>query len=189
MRDDDQMERYRAAAKACETTVFWHAPRTPAETLRAVADDAEALELTEWDVYAERGSVAELERQVAELLGKPAVAFFPSGVMAQQAALRVWCDRTGSKRVAIPDLSHLLKHEDDGPRRLHGFEFDHLTTGAATPTADDLRRLSPGLGAALVELPLRDGGCLLPSWDDLTALSDAARELGVPLHADGARIW
>jgi threonine aldolase len=179
MSDDEQMERYRAAAQACETTVFWHAPRTPAEALRAVADDAEALGVTEWDVYAERGPVAEVERQVAELLGKPAVAFFPSGVMAQQAALRV----------AIPDLSHLLKHEDDGPRRLHGFDFEFLTTGRATATAERLRALGPGLGAALVELPLRDAGCLLPTWEELGELSAAARELGVPLHADGARIW
>jgi threonine aldolase len=187
--DDELMERFRTAAKACESTVFWHAPRTPVEVLRALADDAEAMDVTQWDVYAERGPVAEVETQVAELLGKPAAAFFPSGIMAQQAALRVWCDRTGSKRVAIPDLSHLLKHEDDGPRRLHGFEFEHLTEGRHTATADDLRRLSPGLGAALVEMPLRDAGCLLPSWEDLTALSDAARVLGVPLHADGARIW
>ena len=48
--------------------------------------------------------------------------------MAQQAALRVWCDRSGSRRVAIPDLSHLLKHEDDGPRRVHGFEFEQVQT-------------------------------------------------------------
>jgi threonine aldolase len=187
--DDQQMERLRAAAKACETTVFWHAPRTPIEALRAIADDAEALDVQQWDVYAERGPVAQVEAEVADLLGTPAAAFFPSGIMAQQAALRVWCDRTGSKRVAIPDTSHLLKHEDDGPRRLHGFEFEHLTEGRTTPTADHLRRLSPGLGAALVEMPLRDAGCMLPSWDDLTALSTAARELGVPLHADGARIW
>jgi threonine aldolase len=140
-------------------------------------------------VYAEKGAVAEVETRVAELLGKPAAALFPSGIMAQQSVLRVWCDRSGSRRVAIPDLSHLLEHEDDGPRRLHAFEFDHLTTGPVTPSADDVRRLSPGLGAALIELPLREGGCLLPSWEDLTALSDTARELGVPLHADGARIW
>jgi threonine aldolase len=187
--DDDQMERFRTAARACETTVFWHASRTPVDVLQALAVDAEAMDLTEWDVYAERGPVARVEAEVAELLGKPAAAFFPSGIMAQQAALRVWTDRVGSKRVAIPDLSHLLKHEDDGPRRLHGFEFEHLTTGRATATADDLRLLSPGLGAALVEMPLRDAGCLLPSWDELTALSEAAHELGVPLHADGARIW
>ncbi len=108
--------------------------------------------------------------------------------MAQQAALRVWCDRR-ARRVAIPDLSHLLKHEDDGPRRLHGFEFEYLTAGRETPTAEALRALAPGLGAALIELPLRDGGRLLPTWDELTALSEAAHELGVPLHADGARIW
>jgi len=187
--DDEQMERYRAAAKACTTIVFWHASRTPVEVLRAVADDAEALGVTELDVYAERGPVADVERQVAELLGKPAAAFFPSGVMTQQAALRVWTDRTGSQRVAIPDLSHLLAHEDDGPRRLHGFEFEYLTTGRRTATAADLRALGPGLGAALVELPLRDAGCLLPTWEELVELSTAARELGVPLHADGARIW
>lgn len=183
------MERFRTAARACDSTVFWHASRTPVEVLQALAEDAAAMELTEWDVYAERGPVALVEAEVAELLGKPAAAFFPSGIMAQQSALRVWCDRTGSQRVAIPDLSHLLTHEDDGPRRLHGFEFEHLTTGRSTATADDLRRLAPGLGAALVELPLRDAGCLLPSWDELTALSEAAHELDVPLHADGARIW
>jgi threonine aldolase len=187
--DDAQRERLETATKACETTVFWHAKRTPAEVLRAVADAADDLGIDQWDVYAEKGSVERLESEVAELFGKPAAAFFPSGIMAQQAALRVWCDRTGSKRVAIPDLSHLLKHEDDGPRRLHGFEFDHLTEGPVTAKADDLRRLSPGLGAALIELPLRDGGCLLPTWEELTALSETARELGVPLHADGARIW
>jgi threonine aldolase len=187
--DDEIKQRLEAASDACDTTVFWHPKRTPAEVLRAVADAAEELGVDEWDVYAEKGAVARVEAEVAELFGKPAAALFPSGIMAQQSALRVWCDRTGSTRVAIPDLSHLLKHEDDGPRRLHGFEFDHLTTGPSTATADDLRKLSPGLGAALIELPLRDAGCALPSWDDLAALSEAARELVVPLHADGARIW
>jgi len=187
--DDDLDARIRAASEACETTVFGHARRTPAQALAEVAEAAARLGIDEWDRYGEQGPVARVETRVAELLGKPAAAFFPSGIMAQQAALRVWCDQTGSRRVAIPDLSHLLKHEDDGPRRLHGFEFDHLTEGQRTATADDLRRLSPGLGAALVELPLRDAGCLLPAWEELTALSAAARELGVPLHADGARIW
>jgi threonine aldolase len=187
--DDELKHQLEAASRACDTSVFWHAKRTPAQVLRAVADAADDLGVDEWDIYAEKGAVARVEAEVAELMGKPAAAYFPSGIMAQQAALRAWCDRSGSRRVAIPDLSHLLAHEDDGPRRLHGFEFDHLTTGPVTATADDLRRLSPGLGAALIELPLRDGGCLLPSWEDLTDLSEAAHELGVPLHADGARIW
>ena len=140
-------------------------------------------------MYAERGAVARLEEEVAGLLGKPAAAMFPSGVMAQQAALRVHCDRAGSLRVGIPQLSHLLLHEDDGPRLLHGFRFEHLSTGRALPTVEDLDRLGAGLAAVLLELPLRDAGCLLPEWDDLTALTTRARALGVAVHVDGARIW
>jgi threonine aldolase len=161
----------------------------PGAAFAALASACEELGIDEWDVYGDGGAVARVEAEVAELLGKPAAVFFPSGVMGQQAALRAWCERTGSTRVAIPDRSHLLVHEDDGPRLLHGFRFEHLTVGRRTATAADLRRLPRGLGAALVELPLRDAGCRLPSWEELVALSEAARELGVPLHADGARIW
>jgi threonine aldolase len=114
---------------------------------------------------------------------------FPSGVMAQQATLRAWCDRSGSRRVALPDLSHLVLHEQDGARRVLGLELEWLTRGRETPTAGALSRVGGRLGAALVELPLRDAGCLLPMWEELVELSAAARERGVPLHADGARIW
>ena len=114
---------------------------------------------------------------------------FPSGIMAQQAALRVWCDRAGSPRVGIPELSHLLQHEDDGPRLLHGFRFEHVSTGRDLPTVADLDRLGGGLAAVLLEVPLRDAGCLLPDWDDLVALTTKAHELGVAVHIDGARIW
>ena len=88
-----------------------------------------------------------------------------------------------------PTSSHLLHHELDGPRLLHGFEVEHLTTGNEVPTADHLAAIPGRLGAVLVELPLRDAGCILPTFDELTDLSLAARTRGVPLHFDGARIW
>lgn len=179
--------RLRAVAGEAET-VFWRRPQTPAAMLRELADHAEAHAL-ERDAYGERGAVAQVEARVAELLGKPAAVMFPSGVMAQQATLRAWCDRSGSRRVALPDLSHLLHHEQDGPRRVLGLDLEWLTTGRETPTAASLAAVPGRLGAAMVELPLRDAGCLLPPWEDLVALSEAARERGVPLHADGARIW
>ena len=182
-------DRLRAATRACTDFVPWHAPTTPAESFAALAAACEDLGIDEWDGYGERGPVARVEQEVAELLGTEAAVFFVSGTMAQQATLRVWCERRGSRRVGIPDLSHLLHHEADGPRRVHGLEFEWLTQGRRTPTAEDLRALGGGLGAALVELPLRDAGCLVPSWEDLAALSAAARELGVPLHVDGARLW
>lgn len=184
----DLSERLKAASAACTRTALRTPKTSPAETFAALAQACEELG-TGWDTYGEGGAVERLEQEVAGLLGKPGAVFFPSGVMAQQSALRVWCERTGSMRVAIPDQSHLLVHEDDGPRLLHDFRFEHLTVGLRTATAADLRALPAGLGAVLLELPLRDAGCRLPTWSDLVGLGEAARELDVPLHVDGARIW
>jgi len=180
-------ERFRAASASADS-IFWRPASTPAAMFRDLAAFAEEHAI-EWDRYGERGAVAQLESDVAELLGKPAAVMFPSGIMAQQATLRAWCDRSGSRRVALPDLSHLVHHEQDGPRRVLGLELEWLTTGRQTPTAEALAAVGGRLGAAMVELPLRDAGCLLPTWDELVELSAAARERGVPLHADGARIW
>ena len=180
-------ERFRAASASADS-IFWRPASTPAAMFRDLAAFAEEHAI-EWDRYGERGAVAQLESDVAELLGKPAAVMFPSGIMAQQATLRAWCDRSGSRRVALPDLSHLVHHEQDGPRRVLGLELEWLTTGRQTPTAEALAAVGGRLGAAMVELPLRDAGCLLPTWGELVELSAAARERGVPLHADGARIW
>lgn len=184
-------ERYRAAALAATSSVVGHERRTPAQTMRLLADTAEELGFDRWDRYADGGAVEQVEAEVAELLGTEAVVFFPSGVMAQQAALRVWCDRRGSTRVALPDLAHQLRHEEDGPRLLHGFRFEHLTQGWASATVADLEAVPAAdrLGAVQLELPLREAGCVLPTWDELVAFSAAARALGVPLHVDGARLW
>jgi threonine aldolase len=183
-------ERARAAEPALTRAIPGLLLPSPAEELRELADVAASLaEPGAWDRYGEHGPVAALEHRVADLLGMPAAAMFPSGVMAQQAMLRVWCDAGGSRRVAIPALSHLLRHEGDGPRLLHGFEFALLTDGPTVPRAEHLASVRGPLGAALLELPLRDAGHLLPTWDELVAFSRACRERGIPLHLDGARIW
>lgn len=182
----DLLDRFRAAADACSDSVFWPARQTPAEAIAAIASAADGAE---WDRYGDDGPVAELERELVDLFGCEAAAFFPSGTMAQQCALRVWTDRAGTSRVALPDLSHLVTHEADGPRLLHGFRFEHLTTGRRTPDAAALAEVPGRLAAVLVELPLRDAGCLLPDWEDLAALSAATRGRGAALHVDGARIW
>ncbi|MEJ7794937.1 MAG: beta-eliminating lyase-related protein [Nocardioides sp.] len=184
----DHLERYRVAADACETNVFWHPQRSPAEVLAVLAESAAAYDLT-WDRYGEHGPVEQLEAELTELFGTEAAAFFPSGTMAQQCVLRTWCDRAGTLRVALPDLAHPLVHEAGGPALLHGFRFEHLTTGRRTPDAEALAAIPGRLAAVMVELPLRDAGCVLPTWDELVALSTATRERGAAFHVDGARIW
>ncbi|NHN54411.1 threonine aldolase [Calidifontibacter sp. DB0510] len=182
--------RFRAAQPFAERG-FWRPRVGLADRLRSLARYAERQgdDLTSWDGYGERGPVAEVEKRVADLLGTEAAAYFPSGVMAQQVALRVWTERLGSRRVALPDLSHLIVHEEDGPRAVHDLDYVHLTTGPVTATAADLAKVPGELGAVLVELPLRDAGHLLPTWEELVALAAACRERGVPFHLDGARLW
>lgn len=183
-------DRARAAEPALTRSIPGLLPPTPGDVLRDLAGVADALdEPGAWDRYGEHGPVEAIERRVADLLGMPAAVMFPSGVMAQQSVLRVWCDAGGSRRVAIPALSHLMVHEADGPRLLHGFEFQTLTDGPTVPRVEHLDAIPGRLGAALLELPLRDAGYLLPSWDELVAFAQACRDRGVPLHLDGARIW
>ncbi|MGI8702390.1 MAG: threonine aldolase family protein [Nocardioidaceae bacterium] len=183
-------ERFRAALPTANRSLPASLPQSPAEVLAGLAAEAAKLDAPqEWDRYGARGPVAVLEATVADLLGKPAAAMFVSGIMAQQSVLRVWTDRQSSRRIALPALSHLLEHELDGPRMLNGFRYEHLTAGPAVPLAADLAVIPGPLGAALLELPLRDAGYLLPTWDQLREFAAAARERGVPLHLDGARLW
>jgi threonine aldolase len=141
------------------------------------------------DVYGGGGDVAELESEVAELLGKPAAAFVPSGTMAQQCALRVWCDATAHPAVGVHGLSHLVLHEEDALEELHGIRLRTLTRDVRPLALADLSGHPGPLGALVVELPLRDAGYLLPTWDELVALTSTARERGIPVHFDGARLW
>ncbi|MEU6137568.1 beta-eliminating lyase-related protein [Nocardioides sp. NPDC047086] len=189
MNDEEKslQERLRAAIIACRQSVF-PAYASPAEVFDGLAEACRELGIEEWDVYAERGPVARLEAEVSELLGKPA-AYFPSGTMAQQVALRIHADTAGSRRVAMPDLSHLLVHEDDGPRILQDLLIEHLTTGRETPTRAHLDAIPGPLAACLVELPLRDAGCVLPTFDELAELAQGCREREIAFHLDGARIW
>jgi threonine aldolase len=186
---DDFATRVRSASGACPDAVSGQAFRSPAQTFADLARSCAELGIEEWDVYGELGPVGRLESELVELFGVEAAAFFPTGIMAQQVALRIHTDRAGNRRVALPDLSHLLLHEEDGPRLLHHLEISLLTQGFEAPTARHVEAIPGRLGAVLAELPLREAGCLLPTWDDLTGLSTACRARGVALHVDGARIW
>lgn len=189
MATDEQARRVREASRRCAVAVSGRAPGSPAQVLDRLSRACEELGVDEWDFYGGSGAVELLEQELVGLFGVEAAAFFPSGVMAQQAALRVHCDWAGSRRVTMPDLSHLLVHEEDGPRVLHDLDVLPLTRGYDAPTAAHLVAVPGRLGAVLVELPLRDAGCLLPTWEELVDLSAACRERGVALHVDGARIW
>ena len=178
-------DRRRAAVAKAGRHLFFSFGRAP-ERLRAAADAATD---DDQDLYGNRGAVAELEAEVADLLGKPACAFMPSGVLAQQAALRALADERGTTRVAVHGLSHFVRHELNALEEVHGLRVERLTDQPRQPRPDDLDAIPGRLAAVCLELPLRDAGCVLPAWDELVVFSAHCAERGVPLHLDGARLW
>lgn len=184
---DESLEQRRKAARiACQRVLFGHGEIKPAEVLAALAR-AEVGDA--YDRYGEGGVLAELEAEVAQVLGADAAVFMPSGIMAQQCVLRVWAERGGSARLAVHGLSHLVVHELGALPALHGLTLEHLTDEERQPTPVDLAAIPGRLGAVTLELPLRDAGHLLPTWDELTAFSNACGDRDLPLHLDGARLW
>lgn len=141
------------------------------------------------DRYGEGGVVAELEGEVAGLLGKPAAVFMPSGTMAQQTALRVHADRSGRRAVVFHPTCHLDVHEGEAYQRLHGLVGRPVGDPNRLLTLDDLREVAELPAALLVELPQREIGGQLPAWDELEENVAWARERGAVVHLDGARLW
>lgn len=160
------------------------------ERLAALTEQAaQVYDLSEpTDTYGD-GIVADLEQRVAKLLGKEDAAFFPTGTMAQQVALRCWAQRTGNNRVALHALSHPEVFEADAFRKVSGLQPLKIAGGPRHPTAEEVRQVSDPFGALMLELPLRDAGYLLPSWQELVDVTDAARERNAIVHFDGARLW
>src|SRR5690348_9014810 len=98
----------------CTVFLSGHGPVTAAAALADIPQD------TVPDRYGHGGAVAELEAEVAGLLGKPAAVFLPSGTMAQQAVLRVHADRRARTTIVFHPMCHLDNNEDRGYQRLHG---------------------------------------------------------------------
>ncbi|MFI6609486.1 threonine aldolase family protein [Streptomyces sp. NPDC050507] len=140
------------------------------------------------DIYG-NGVVAELERRIAGLLGTEAAAFFPTGTMAQQVALRCWAGRTGNPAVALHPLAHPEVHERGALSSVSGLRTVHPTNEPRLPTADEIRDFAEPFGTLMLELPLRDAGFVLPTWEELEAVVAAARERDAVVHFDGARLW
>jgi threonine aldolase len=182
---EDLRERRKSAANNCER---WLSNRRlpTADRLRQLA---EVVTDDQPDVYGNGGEVAALEQEVAELLGKPAAVFLPTGIMAQQSVLRVYADRAGTGRVAVHGLAHLLVHELNALEEVHHLRIERMTSEPRQPRPDELAAIPGKLAAVTLELPLRDAGFLLPTWDELVVFAGSCAERGVPLHLDGARLW
>ena len=154
-----------------------------------LADMEAAADLDGLPDFYGGGPLDVLEERVAGLLGTEAAVFFPTGTMAQQVALRHGADHTGRRTVAIHPLGHQEMFERKAYARLSGLRSVWPTTAPRNPTAEEVTAIAEPVGTLVIELPLRDAGFVLPEWDELAAVSAAAREIGALVHFDGARLW
>ncbi|MEW2412708.1 beta-eliminating lyase-related protein [Streptomyces sp. NPDC046866] len=187
MTDDiERANRLVEAARRAERTL-WRGVReaTVGELLAALAapDPDEPA-----DLYGD-GIVARLEERVAQLLGTEDAAFFPSGTMAQQIALRCWAGRTGNPLVALHPRSHPELWEGGALPVVSGLRTVHPTREPRQPTPEEVAELPEPFGTLMLELPLREAGFLLPTWEELEQLVSAARDRDAVVHFDGARLW
>ncbi|MFI8517863.1 threonine aldolase family protein [Streptomyces sp. NPDC085481] len=190
--NDEEAARRRARAWREAPRRLWDtsADGTVGTRLHELAGWAAASPYSEdpLDTYGD-GLVEELERRVARELGFPAAVFFPTGTMAQQVVLRCWAGRTGSPVVALHPLAHPEVHEGGALGAVSGLRTVHPTDESRLPTADEVRGHPERFGTLMLELPLRDAGFVLPDWDELVDVVDAARERDAVVHFDGARLW
>lgn len=180
-------ERAERAFAGCTRFLTGHGLRSPRELLLELAEAAEP------DLAPDRYGTGELiggfEARIAELLGKEAAVFVPSGTLAQQIALRIWSERRGSPNVAMHPRNHLDLHEGHAYERLHGLRGIAVGHPDRLLTLADLEAVAEPLAALLLELPQREIGGQLPDWDDLLTQTEWAHARGAATHMDGARLW
>ncbi|WP_084783547.1 low specificity L-threonine aldolase [Paenibacillus sp. FJAT-26967] len=141
------------------------------------------------DMYGKGKLIEDFQVRMASYLGKESAVFFPSGTMAQQIALRIWCDAQGLKRVAYHPLCHLEIHEEDALKELHHIEPFLLANKERLITLEDVQQLGQEISCLLLELPQREIGGQLPAYEELEAISVYCRENNIKLHLDGARLF
>ena len=177
-----------ALRASCHTILPGHRQLSPAESFTAMAQWCETNHIKH-DTYGEGELVQQFEEKIAQLLGMPAALFCMTGTMTQVTALRIACSERGNSLVALHPSSHIFKHERSNFQLLDHFQAVQLGDPYRPWTAADLQSFAEPIAAVQYELPMREIGGQLPSWDELNAIKTYCREKNIHLHMDGARLW
>lgn len=147
------------------------------------------------DQNGEDPTINELERRSAELLGKEAAVFMPSGIMGNLSSILAHAQR--GQELIIGDESHILWYEAAGAASVGGVSprTIHTNSDGTLPIEDiaaAIRTPGPGYPStaaiAIENTHNRCGGTVLPQ-SYLAEVSSLARKHNLALHLDGARIF
>ena len=162
----------------------------PTPAMRRVIAEAEVGD----DVFGEDPTAQRLEARVAELLGKEAAVFVPTGVMGNQLAIKVHT-RPGDE-VVVAERSHIFHYESGAPALLSGVQLRPieeprgLLSGAAVAAVVRGRYdWEPRTRLVCLENTVNKAGGVVYPLDLIHDVADAARAHDLALHLDGARLW
>ena len=161
----------------------------PTPAMREAMAEAEVGD----DVMAEDPTIKALEKRTAELLGKEAALFVPSGTMSNQIAVGVHA--SPGDELLCEQTSHVYVWEGGGVARLSGVTTRTVPGAHGLLKLDDFRdKIRPDDGhyvhtrlVCLENTHNRGGGRVLPI-EDVAAISSWARKNGLAMHLDGARL-
>lgn len=162
----------------------------PTAAMRRAMAEAEVGD----DVFGDDPTVNRLQVRVAELLGKAAALFVPSGTMANQLALRAWTE-PGDEAI-MERNSHTFNYEGGGAAALSGVQVLPIDGKRGVITAEQVEEAVrpqdhhfPRSRVVFLEnTHNRAGGAVYPLAEIERVAAVAARH-GLKLHMDGARLW
>ena len=146
------------------------------------------------DVFGEDPTMELLEARVAEMLGKEAAVFTPSGTMANQLALRAHTEP--GDEILIDGNGHIYYYEAGGPAALAGVMCRCLPGVRGIFTVGDVeaalrhddQHFSPTKLVCVENTHNRGGGSVWPI-ERIREIEEVSHCNGLRLHLDGARLW
>lgn len=146
------------------------------------------------DVFNEEPTVAALQEKAARLTGKEAALFVVSGTMANQLAV---ASLTQPHDEVILDLySHIFQFEQGAPAVISGVQLRPIAFVDAAPDEKELKRSfrfldvhHPATRLLCLEITHNYNGGMIPDIEKIKSAAQIARQAGLKIHIDGARIW
>ncbi|MGF1755438.1 beta-eliminating lyase-related protein [Vibrio makurazakiensis] len=172
----------------CKITISGNKEQAPAQLFAEMAAWCEEHGV-EHDVYGDGEVIQSFEQKVADVLGYEAGLFVISGTMTQPTVLEMVCKQKNNPLVAMHESSHIYRHERQGYQLQDRFKVLPVGNAFRTWELEDLKAWPDDIAAVLYELPMREIGGQLPSWNNLQEIKDHCHEQGIHLHMDGARLW